>query len=1227
MHKNQLNETNYPITGEKPGECPIDDEDEDTMFDCRTDQDCPGQKKCCDQSCTVPNLDGLVCIYQGIILQSGEFYYEQCNSCSCNAGVLECSRLCPVEKAGSCPVPSVEALHVDCIATCQQDKDCNGIEKCCGCDSGCVKPLEANSSSDCFFRNEWHSDSEKFKSDCYRCQCLNGSIVCRAPICPPVPCPNPVMPENECCPICLDDSKPGECPATETNSSLSTNCSSPCQDDVSCPDDKKCCLSDDCGLTCKAPSKGRSGMCPFLLFQSSTSCVHECQIDDHCDEGQKCCLNTCDAKVCLDAIPEDSVVCGDQPCLNGGVCSQINDTFYQCKCQSGFYGGHCENRDPSCHPNPCKNGGKCVFQEESGLSSCDCTEGFDGARCNLESSLCDEITCLNGGICKLSLSTPVCSCINGYTGTYCEEPAMNCSSIVCENGGECIDSAGFLSSSASILTPLWDCQCPGGFVGDFCEIQDEFCDDNKCQNGGTCYKITGRPIATYCVCADGFTGPTCQQLEVCQSQPCLNGGTCLILFLSYKCKCQERYSGVNCEIESHQNCSTVICQNSGTCIQDESSKGWQCTCPRNFRGEFCEEYDPCIAGQPCENGGSCQPAIDGGIKCACPAGTSGNRCENSVTDACFFSPCLNGGSCSEFKGFPDCSCTDGHTGRFCEITVNDTCQNGTKPVSCLFDPCHVASCPAHPDARCKSNYCGGCNAEFYDDVGNRVDCRECSSGEKVRCVIHPCDLTTCVNTPRAYCDISYCHTSCEPVFLISDDELANCDSCSEPRSCPVDPCEVCTTIPDGAECRVDKCNSCAAEIYNANGNKIGVCPDTSAECLPGLPYVPCLHDPCLNVVCPGHPDAACTPDYCGGCTPKFVDPVSGVRLECDACPDNEPLYRCASDPCVSATCSAYPGALCRINNCGSCSAEFISDTGKVLDCTDYCKDNNCRLGLKCTPFDGGYYCECPSFRRGEFCEENFCKHEGAEYELGEKMDSDECNKCKCRKNGIWECTEYRCDFTCVDRDQTYYSGDVRDDKDGCNTCICNEQGGWDCTKEACDVTLVEVKFSFDLNFADIEDKLQDFKESLRLDLATEFSIPVTALKDFQISPGSVIVEFKLVSGDLTADDVNNAAADIQTQLQSGDYIFTYDGQDISVIPDSVTVSTPLKDTDDTNEALIIGVCVAVAVLIVIIVIIIIVIYKRKESERKQYVSTVTTISVTKKRNTFTNTSFESETTK
>ncbi len=49
-----------------------------------------------------------------------------------------------------------------------------------------------------------------------------------------------------------------------------------------------------------------------------------------------------------------------------------------------------------------------------------------------------------------------------------------------------------------------------------------------------------------------------------------------------------------------------------------------------------------------------------------------------------------------------------------------SCASGELPVQCFVQPCSVAPVCDVEGAVCVDNYCGGCNAEFYDPLGNAV---------------------------------------------------------------------------------------------------------------------------------------------------------------------------------------------------------------------------------------------------------------------------------------------------------------------------------------------------------------------------------------------------------------------------------------------------------------------------------------------------------------------------
>lgn len=71
--------------------------------------------------------------------------------------------------------------------------------------------------------------------------------------------------------------------------------------------------------------------------------------------------------------------CKDNPCLNGGVCRDLINSF-QCSCAIGFTGSRCQINIDDCVSSPCKNGGVC--QDSVAGYTCDCPPGFTGKNKN-----------------------------------------------------------------------------------------------------------------------------------------------------------------------------------------------------------------------------------------------------------------------------------------------------------------------------------------------------------------------------------------------------------------------------------------------------------------------------------------------------------------------------------------------------------------------------------------------------------------------------------------------------------------------------------------------------------------------------------------------------------------------------------------------------------------------------------------------------------------------------
>lgn len=153
-------------------------------------------------------------------------------------------------------------------------------------------------------------------------------------------------------------------------------------------------------------------------------------------------------------------------------------------------------------------------------------------------------------------------------------------------------------------------------------------------------------------------------LGPCGSQPCQNGGLCEDLDEnSYKCKCNPRYTGRNCEIDSNP-CLSSPCLYGGKCIPT-SGNDYICECLPRLSGKRCQQGRHCLPN-PCLNGGICEDGDNGPI-CKC-RGFTGNTCAIDI-DECLASPCLNGATCINTIGSFSCTCLHSYTGRRCANSV------------------------------------------------------------------------------------------------------------------------------------------------------------------------------------------------------------------------------------------------------------------------------------------------------------------------------------------------------------------------------------------------------------------------------------------------------------------------------------------------------------------------------------------------------------------------------
>ncbi|XP_072021619.1 uncharacterized protein [Amphiura filiformis] len=245
---------------------------------------------------------------------------------------------------------------------------------------------------------------------------------------------------------------------------------------------------------------------------------------------------------------------------------------------------------------------------------------------------------------------------------------------------------------------------------------------------------------------------------------------------------------------------------------------------------------------------------------------------------------------------------------------------------------------------------------------------------------------------------------------------------------------------------------------------------------------------------------------------------------------------------------------------------------EVNDTTGYecmlgCNSQPCQNGGSCTtsPDDpNGYVCECAIGYTGRLCDQKLhavCYYNGKTYIHGEIRIA-ECNKCHCKF------------------------------------------GSWLCTTKFCGTIAVMLDFTED--FSLLTGRTAKFKNAFELHLAESIHISRNVIQDMQISAGSSIhIEFNLVATADVEADIEDAATNVVLLLDSGHYIFPFEGHAFHVDPTSVQL-VKYEPTEENQtykpvvtHSLLVTVCVVVSVTLVLAVIagLIIIFVKRSKSEK------------------------------
>ncbi|XP_026957774.1 kielin/chordin-like protein isoform X4 [Sagmatias obliquidens] len=763
------------------------------------------------------------CTYHGQVYANGQNFTDAdnpCHTCHCEDGTVTCSLVnCPPT---TCARPQSGPGQCcprcpDCILEKQVFMDGESFshprDPCqeCQCWEGhahcqpracprasCAHPLPGpccqNNCNGCAFAGKEYPNGADFphpSDPCRLCHCLSGHVQCPARRCPPLPCPEPLLLPEECCP---------QCPATPSG--------------------------------CPRPGGGVP-----VRHQE-----HFSQPNDPC---RRC--------LCLDgSVSCQRLPCPPAPCAHprqGPCCPACDGCLYQGK---EFASGErfpsptarchiclCWEGSVSCEPRACAPA-QCPFPARG-----DCCPTCDGCEYLWESYLSSQEFPDPREPCNL------CTCLGGFVNCSrrpCEP--LGCSHPLTPSGHCCPTCQGCLYHGVTAapgetlpdpLDPTCSiCTCQEGSV----RCQKKPCAPALCPHPspGPCFC----PVCHSCLSQgrehqDGeeFEGPagscercrcqagqvSCERLQ-CPPLPCplqvTEPGSCCPRCRGCLVHGEEHPEGSSWE-PPDSPCSSCMCHEGViTCARVQCVTS--CAQPHLGPRDCCPPCSACEhEGRKYEPGESFQPGADPCEVCTCelqPEGTPSLRCHRRQCPSlvgCPTSQLLPPGPqhCCPTCAQPLSPCTEHLQGS--KLAPPDpcyTCQCQDLTWLCIHRACPEPSCPLLERHTPPGSCCPVCQECVVEAEGRRV-----ADGESWRDPSDDCITCTC-RRGRVECHLEECQAlSCPHGWAKVREAGRCCERCQAPaQSCAhqgrqvasgerwaVDACTSCSCVAGAVSCQSQRC--------------------------------------------------------------------------------------------------------------------------------------------------------------------------------------------------------------------------------------------------------------------------------------------------------------------------------------------------------------------------------------------------------------------------------------